>query len=342
MRVLVIGGTNFIGPYVIRELHDQGHALTVYHRGLHEPDLPPEVRHVHHPGAGVPVSYFPAELTDPPPEIVLHMFPVGENDARAVLSHFAPVSERIVAISSGDVYQAYGRLLGTEPGPPDPLPLHEDAPLREVLFPYRSMAAGPADWTYHYEKILAERVLLEGPLLTTVLRLPAVYGPGDPHHRLRPYIKRMHDGRQVILLEPAQCTWRWSHGYVEDVAHVIATAVHDGRAAGRVYNVGETMVPTLAERVRVVGQMMGWRGRLVPVSRDMLPPHLRSPYEPRQDLIMSTLRIRRELGISDTVPEDEGLRRTIHWELGLGVLPGDPGPEEYAREEAVMGQGGTT
>ena len=220
--------------------------------------------------------------------------------------------------------------------------MDEDASLREVLFPYRSMAAGPADWTYHYEKILAEGVLLEGPLPTTVLRLPAVYGPGDPHHRLRPYIKRMHDGRPVILLDVAQANWRWSHGYVEDVARAIGTAVRDGKAAGRVYNVGETVVPTLAERVRQIGQVMGWRGRLILVSRDLLPSHLRTPYEPRQDLIMSTRRIRRELGINDMVPEAEGLRRTIHWELGLGVVPGDPGPEEYAREEAVMAHGGTT
>lgn len=98
-----------------------------------------------------------------------------------------------MAVSSGDVYRAYGRLRNTEPGPPEPMPLEEDAPLRETHFPHRQAAAGPADWTYHYEKILAERALLESRLPATVLRLPAVYGVGDPQHRLRPYVRRMQD-----------------------------------------------------------------------------------------------------------------------------------------------------
>src|SRR5215208_5623776 len=199
MRILIIGGTNFIGPHVVTALHRQGHELTLYHRGMHEPELPSAVRHIHSPHAAIPVRHFPSELTDPPPDVVLHMFPIGEDDTRAAMDCFRGVARRIVAISSGDVYRAYGRLLGSEPGPPEMVPLSEDAALRENLFPYRHAASGPADWMYHYEKILVERVLFAGRLPATVLRLAAVYGPGDPYRRFRPYIKRMQDGRAVIL-----------------------------------------------------------------------------------------------------------------------------------------------
>jgi nucleoside-diphosphate-sugar epimerase len=44
----------------------------------------------------------------------------------------------------------------------------------------------------------------------TVLRLPAVYGPGDPYRRFHPYIKRMLDLRPVILLDSTQYEWRWT------------------------------------------------------------------------------------------------------------------------------------
>lgn len=336
MRILVVGGTNFIGPHVVTTLHQRGHEVTVYHRGLHEPDLPSAVRHIHSPRAAIPVLHFPSSLSDPPPDVVLHMFPVGEEDTTAAIASFIGVARRIVAISSGDVYRAYGRLLGSEPGPAETVPLNEDAPVRETLFPYRHAASGPSDWMYHYEKILVERVLFAGRLPATVLRLPAVYGPGDPYRRFRPFIKRMQDGRPFILLEPAQAGWRWTHGYVEDVARAIATVTLDDRAVGKVYNIGEAVVPTVEQRVRQIGELTGWSGWVAALGPDRLPEHLRGPYEPRQDLVMDTQKLRADLGWSEIVAEDDGMRRTIAWEQTNPPASGDPTAAEYAAEDLAL------
>jgi len=43
MRILVLGGTGFIGPWVVRRLHEWGHEVTVCHRGKTEADLPPHL-----------------------------------------------------------------------------------------------------------------------------------------------------------------------------------------------------------------------------------------------------------------------------------------------------------
>lgn len=40
MRVLVLGGTNFIGPPVVRRLVDLGHEVAVFHRGQTQAELP--------------------------------------------------------------------------------------------------------------------------------------------------------------------------------------------------------------------------------------------------------------------------------------------------------------
>jgi hypothetical protein len=37
----------------------------------------------------------------------------------------------------------------------DPIPLTEDAPLREHLYPYRATTTSTDDLFYHYDKILA-------------------------------------------------------------------------------------------------------------------------------------------------------------------------------------------
>ena len=79
----------------------------------------------------------------------------------------------------------------------------------------------------------------EPELPGTILRFPMVYGPCDRQHRTFEYLKRMDDGRPVILLDEGQAEWRWTKGYVENLALAVVLAVTDERAAGRIYHVGE-------------------------------------------------------------------------------------------------------
>src|SRR5207245_3622465 len=136
---------------------------------------------------------------------------------------FKGVARRLVVPSSGDVYGAYGVLIGSESELVPSRLLGEESPLRNNLYPYRKMAKSSDDWIYNYEKILVERVVMSDPELPgTVLRLPAVYGPNDGRHGFSPHLKRMDDGRPAILLDENQARWRWSHGYVENIAAAIA------------------------------------------------------------------------------------------------------------------------
>jgi nucleoside-diphosphate-sugar epimerase len=236
-----------------------------------------------------------------------------------------------VAISSQDVYRAYDRVTRRDPGPPDQVPLTEDAPLREKLYPYER--EGVED----YEKILVEKVVMGNPDLPgTVLRLPAVYGPGDYQHRSFEYVKRMEDGRPAILLGEGMASWRWTHGYVEDVALAIALAVSEGRAAGRVYNVGEPDPPSWAEWVGQIGRAAGWNGEVAVVPENLLPEHLDWGLDTEQHWVADTRRLRRELGYRETVPRDEALRRTVERERAHPPAKVDPTSFDYAAEDAAL------
>ncbi len=339
MRILVIGGTNFMGPLVVRSLSEQGHEVTVFHRGQTRADLPGGVKELL--GDRRSLAENVVELQRLAPEVVLDMIPAIEQDAMEVMSVFRGVALRVVAISSQDVYRAFGRVNGKESGPVESGPITEESPLRENLYPYRSETPrdqdDPKRWQDDYDKILVERILMsDGDLPGTILRLPMVYGPGDYQHRLFSYLKRMDDYRPAILLDEAEARWRWTHGYVENVADAIALAVTDERAAGRIYNVGEPFTITMAEWVEKVGKAAGWQGRVVLVPRGRLPEPLRWGINAEQDIVVDTSRIRGELGYKERVDLEKALRRTVAWERANPPQEIDAKEFEYVTEDAFL------
>jgi NAD dependent epimerase/dehydratase family len=181
-------------------------------------------------------------------------------------------------------------------------------------YPYRSLSQRPNDFLYSYDKILVEQVVMNEPDLPgTVLRFPQVFGPNDRQHRLMAYLKSMDEGKD-ILLDEGKAEWRWTRGYVENVAVAIVLAVTDQKAIGRVYNVGEKKAQREIDWIKKIGRLAGWRGEVKTVPRVALPEHLREPYDWSHDLAADTNRIRRELGYEETVSPKEALRRTIAWE----------------------------
>lgn len=337
MNILVIGGTSgFIGTQAVRKLAAAGHAMTVFHRGQTNADLPPGVRHIY--GDRVHLADFLGEFRRVAPRVVVDMYLRFEREAVALMQTFRGLAERVVAISSQDVYRTYGVLWRNEDGPPNVTPIVEDAPLRSVLYPYRRMAQGPDDPKYSYDKIPVERAVMGDPELPgTVLRLPATYGPGDRQHRLYEYLKRMDDGRPFILLGEDEARWRQTHGYVENVADAVALAATDGRAANRIFNVGEEDAWSRADWVRAIGRAVGWEGEVVVVQENLLPEHLRSPASYKHDLAVDTRRIRKELGYEEGIPRDEALTTTVAWERANPPAEVDPKQFDYAAEDALMG-----
>ena len=339
MRILIIGGTRFVGPPLVRRLYDQGHTLWLFHRTPSPVHLPADIEHIS--GDRYHLADFCDTFDKVQPSVVVDMIPLTEADAQAVMRIFRGLTERVVALSSQDVYRAYGRVNGFEPGPPDPVPLTEDSPLREVLYPYRNETPRASDdpwrWLDDYEKILVERTVMGVPDLPgTVLRLPMIYGPGDYQHRLWPYLKRMDDGRPALVMNEQLSRWRWTRDYVENIAAAIALAATDSRATGRIYNLGEFPTQSIKEWIREIGQVAGWDGRIVTVPDYQLPEELKSRAGLEQHLDVDSSRIRYELGFMPPVAREEALRRTIAWERANPPSQINPVEFDYATEDAIL------
>jgi nucleoside-diphosphate-sugar epimerase len=315
MQIVVIGGSGFIGSRVVERLAPE-HEVAVLHRGKHNPVLPASVRRI--TGDRDRLAEHADEFRRQPPDVVLDMISGDERHARAVMDAFRGIARRLVTISSMDVYRSYEISLGLTPGPLEPVPLNEESPLRRTRYPYRNRPAGavPFDWvTPEYDKIMVEQVVRSQPELpATILRLPMVYGPGDPLHRFQPFLKRMDDGRSAILIEDTWARWQGPMGYVEDVAAAITLAVTNEAAAGRIYNVAEAEALSWADWARAVGNAAGWNGRVVTLPRDRIPQHLVPRFNAEQHWAADSSRIRDELGYRETIVREEALARTVAWE----------------------------
>ena len=334
MRVLLIGGSGFIGPHVATALEREGHEVVVFHRksaGSSRREML---------GDRNRLADHAAALRDARLDVVVDLILSSCRQARALMDTCRGAATRVVALSSCDVYRACGVLHGSEPGPLEPLPLTESSALRSKLQTYPPerirMLQQVFGWLdEEYDKIPVEREVLGGTgLAGTVLRLPMVYGPGDPLRRLLPVVRRADDRRPAMLFEEKHARWRGPRGYVENVAAAIALAATDPRAAGRIYNVGDEESLTELEWARCVAAEAGWHGDLVTLPADRTPPHLRMPGNLDQHWVVDTTRIREELGYREPVPQPEAIRRTIAWDRAHPPQAGPP--VDYDAEDEAL------
>lgn len=313
MKILVIGGTNFIGPSVVRQLCAMGHEVTVFNRGQTHADLPSQVNWIK--GDRNNLKEFKPEFERLKPQVVLDTILYTEAEARTLMDTFRGIAQRIVVVSSMDVYRAYDVLWKRE-NEIIPTPLTENSPLRQHLYPFRNMPNPPFDRMEDYEKILVEQVVIGDPNLSgTIIRLPMVYGIKDFLHRFYVYLKRMEDSRPAILLEKSVARWRGSYGYVENVARAIALAITNERAINRIYHVAEPEALSELERIHKIGKIVGWQGKAIALPKDSFPAEWESGLNFAQHWVVDSSRIRQELDYEEIIPIDEALEKTIAWQL---------------------------
>ena len=182
MRVLIIGGTQFVGRHIAEQAVARGHEVTVFHRGRTNNDAVPEAERI---------------LGDRDTD--LDRLGGREWDATVDACAYVPrqVSELADALNGRGGRHAFISTVSVyrEPAPPD---IDEDAPLAELDDPTTEDVTGE---TYGGLKVLCEQVVAERYTDPLVIRPTYVVGPYDYTHRFTYWVTRIAEGGRVVAPE---------------------------------------------------------------------------------------------------------------------------------------------
>jgi nucleoside-diphosphate-sugar epimerase len=290
MRVLIIGGTRFVGYFLTWRLLAQGHRVTLLNRGTTADPFGEQVERLR---ADRTTPDFDAAVAGREWDACVDFAGYVGADAERSVHALADRVGHYVFISTGQVYLVREgvTLPATEdqyegpviPPPPDPHDL--------------------GDWEYGVGKRAAEDVLVaawsESRFPATRLRIPMVNGERDHYRRIEGYLWRLLDGGPVLVPDGGQHPCR--HVYGREVARAVTEILGRRETFGEAYNLCQEEQPTLVEVLTLLAGMLGAPARLQPITRAAiieagLRPVEVSPFSGTWMSRLDPTRIREELG----------------------------------------------
>jgi 2'-hydroxyisoflavone reductase len=181
VRILTIGGTQFIGRHFVQAALDGGHEVTIFHRGRTGAGLFPQATHLTG-DRDQDLGTLAAGRWDATVDFCAYL----PRQVRALAAALGARGGRHMLISSVSAYRA-----------PAPAGFGEGWPLAELADPETQEVT---DATYGGLKVLCERAALDayGAAATTIIRPTYVIGPYDHSYRLTWWVERLARGGRVL------------------------------------------------------------------------------------------------------------------------------------------------
>jgi len=316
VKALVVGGTGPTGPLIVEGLHKRGYAVTILHTGKHEVEFQFPVKHLHGP-----IHFLDALsgiLERETFDLVVGMY----GRLRYVAQAITGKTPRFIA-AGGMPYETF--VSGNDDGAPVPVPVREDAPL------FRDKKKNNFTYLMTVSEETVMKAHSEGKYTATILRFPMIYGPRQVAPREWCVLRRILDGRSRLIVPDGGLKLE-RRGYIENVAHaVFLTVDKPSESSGRIYNVGDDALFSLRDWIELIAAHFDYRLEMINMPFEIARPS--RPYAGRYfHWVPDIERIKDELGYTDQVSPEEGLKRTLAWYMEN--RPGKGGELEIALGDA--------
>src|SRR5689334_17007639 len=303
MKVLVIGGTSFIGRPLVEELLKGGHDVAVLHRkskhdlGRRVENLMADRNDAESLGRAVAGRRFEA--------VYDNVYDWERGTAAAQI-------EATVRACSGDWLNRY-IFMSSVAAYGDGLNHKESDPLAPDYHanPYVRHKAGS-------ERLLF-RMHSQSGLPAVTFRPPFIYGAGNPFYREQFFWDRLRAGRPIII--PGDGHRLMQFVYVNDLVKAMVRAMDEPRAVGEAFNIGDPKPVTQAELIEKLAKAANVEPTLVRVPRDVIAqaggnamdePYYFGEYYDLPPITENIGKVTRVLKVKMT-PFDVGLKETYRW-----------------------------
>ncbi|MFL5926080.1 MAG: NAD-dependent epimerase/dehydratase family protein [Gaiellaceae bacterium] len=316
MRILVLGGTQFLGRHVVERALENDHEVTLFNRGRTRPELFPDVEKLRGDRDGdlgaLAGRNFDAvvDTSGYVPRIVAQTI-----DALGDVGHYT-------FVSSISVYASLAE------------PPTADSPLARLRAPV-------ADWREAYGelKALCERVVRGRFRHAFVPRPGLIVGPWDPTGRFTYWPARLAAGGRVLAPLPREADAQVIDA--RDLAEWIVRAA-EGGLAGTYNAIGRP--PTRESLIETCRSLAGTEAEIVWVDPSFLLQHevgewMELPLWLVEEQYRSMLSVDAEPALAaglTTRPLDETVGDTLEW-VRSGAAPSDPPAGlDREKEQAIL------
>ena len=302
MRVLVIGGTLYIGRLLVKRLLTAGHDVTILHRKAEQPfgrkvrNLVADRNDVAAIKSAVAGLRFEAVYD------IAYDWERGTTPAQVEATAKAIPGDvsRYIFMSS---VAAYGDGLNHAEDDPLASDMHPDAYVRNKAGSERALF----------------RMFHESRFPVVTMRPPFVYGPENPFYREAFFWDRLRHDRPIII--PGDGNRLMQFCYVHDLVEACFAALDKPTAPGRAFNVADEKPLTQVEVVTELAKAAGKHASIVRVPREIIARNGGNPmgepmyfaqYYDLAPITEAVGRVKRVLNVSLT-PFAAGLKETYRW-----------------------------
>ena len=280
MKILMMGGTRFVGRPLVGHLLRSGHQVCLFTRG--KQPLPEGVEHIRGDRSDAEGL---AALKGRQFDVIVDSSGRTLTDTQSVVAITGAPRHRLVYVSSAGVYADNARLPLDESAPTDPASRH----------------AGKAE---------TETWLQAEGIPFTSFRPTYIYGPGNYNPVENWFFDRIVHGRPVPI--PGDGTTITQLGHVEDLATAMARCLEVDAAANRIYNCTDNHGVTFRGLVAAAARACGKDPEQVELRSfdpSGLDPKARKAFPLRlTHFLTSVERLRKELAWTPQFDLEAGLR----------------------------------
>ncbi|MCW5806945.1 MAG: NAD-dependent epimerase/dehydratase family protein [Deltaproteobacteria bacterium] len=247
-KILILGGTSFLGPQIVDAARARGHTLTLFNRGKTHADLFPDVEKLRGDRDGK-LDALKGRTWD----AVVDTSGFVPRIVKMSAELLAPSVAQYIFISSVSVYADDGKVNADETSK---LQVADDPKSEEVRKYYGALKARSEE---------AAEAAMPGRVLN--IRPGLIVGRGDPTGRFTHWPARMSDGNDVLC--PGDGTTPTQIIDVRDLAEWIVKTVED-RTFGAMNALGPAQRMTMKDMLEGCHRAAGGKGKLVWVDADFL------------------------------------------------------------------------